>query len=54
MILVHPADQQALLDGALAGVAPEQVRLVIDDAIEPGLAFIDAPTSTRSSTPIAP
>ena len=43
VILVHPADQQALLDGALAGVAPEQVRLVIDDAIEPGLALIDAP-----------
>ena len=43
VILVHPADQQALLDRALAGVAPEQVRLVIDDAIEPGLALIDAP-----------
>ena len=43
VILVHPADQQALLDGALAGVAPEQFRLVIDDAIEPGLALIDAP-----------
>ncbi len=43
VILVHPADQEALVDGALAGVAAEQVRLVTDDSIEPGLVLIDAP-----------
>ena len=43
VILVHPDDQEALVDGALAGIAPEQVRLVTDDAIEPGLVLIDAP-----------
>ena len=43
VILVHPADQEALVDGALTGVAPEQVRLVTDEAVEPGLVLIDAP-----------
>ena len=43
VILVHPDDQESLVDGALAGVAPEQVRLVTDEAIEPGLVLIDAP-----------
>jgi energy-coupling factor transporter ATP-binding protein EcfA2 len=43
VILVHPADQEALVDGALAGLASEQLRLVTDDAIEPGLVLIDAP-----------
>ena len=43
VILVHPTDQGSLVEGALAGVAPEQVRLVTDDAIEPGLVLIDAP-----------
>ena len=43
VILVHPDDQETLVDGALAGIPPEQVRLVTDDAIEPGLVLIDAP-----------
>jgi energy-coupling factor transporter ATP-binding protein EcfA2 len=43
VILVHPADQESLVEGALAGVAPEQVRLVTEEGIEPGLVLIDAP-----------
>ncbi len=43
VILAHPADEEALVDGALAGIESEQVRLVADDSIEPGLVLIDAP-----------
>ena len=43
VILVHPDDREALVDGALAGIPSEQVRMVTDDAIEPGLVLIDAP-----------
>ena len=43
VVLVHPDDQAALLAGALDQLPPDQLRLVTDDAIEPGLALIDAP-----------
>jgi energy-coupling factor transporter ATP-binding protein EcfA2 len=43
VVLVHPSDRDALVDGALAGVTAEQVRFVLDDGIEPGLALVDAP-----------
>jgi energy-coupling factor transporter ATP-binding protein EcfA2 len=43
VVLVHPDDRAALVDGALAGVPPEMLRFVEDDTIEPGLALVDAP-----------
>ena len=43
VVLVHPDDHAALLAGALDQLPPDQLRLVTDDAIEPGLALIDAP-----------
>ena len=43
VVLVHPDDQTALLAGALDQLPPDQLRLVTDDAIAPGLALIDAP-----------
>src|SRR5829696_4291475 len=43
VVLVHPADHDALVEGALAGVPPDQVRFVTDDEIEPGLVLVDAP-----------
>jgi energy-coupling factor transporter ATP-binding protein EcfA2 len=43
VVLVHPEDHDALVEGALAGVPPDQVRFVTDDEIEPGLVLVDAP-----------
>jgi energy-coupling factor transporter ATP-binding protein EcfA2 len=43
VVLVHPNDRAALVDGALAGMAGDQLRFIEDDAIEPGLALVDAP-----------
>jgi len=44
VVLVHPVDRAALVDGgALAGLPAEQLRFVEDEAIEPGLALVDAP-----------
>src|SRR5215207_4302272 len=43
VVLVHPADHDALVEGALAGVPPDQVRFVTDDEIEPGRVLVDAP-----------
>ena len=43
VVLVHPDDRVPLLEGALAGVPEDQLRLVTDDAIDPGLALADAP-----------
>ena len=43
VVLVHPADREPLVNGALAGLAADQRRFVEDRAIEPGLAVIDAP-----------
>jgi energy-coupling factor transporter ATP-binding protein EcfA2 len=43
VVLVHPADRGPLVAGALAGLSADQVRFVEDQAIEPGLAVVDAP-----------
>ena len=43
IVLVHPDDRTALLEGSLAEVGEGRLRLVVDDAIEPGLALADAP-----------
>ncbi len=43
VVLVHPADRDPLLEGTLAGVRPDQLRLVEDESIAPGLALVDAP-----------
>ena len=43
VVLVHPADRAALIEGAFAGVPADQVRFVDDPDIEPGLAVVDAP-----------
>src|SRR6186997_204988 len=43
VVLVHPDDRPALVDGALAGLPPDQLRFVEDETIEPGLALVDAP-----------
>ncbi|MEO5885898.1 MAG: GTPase domain-containing protein [Candidatus Limnocylindrales bacterium] len=44
VVLVHPVDRAALVDGgALAGLPAAQLRFVEDEAIEPGLALVDAP-----------
>jgi energy-coupling factor transporter ATP-binding protein EcfA2 len=41
--LVHPVDRETLIEGALAGVSPDQLRFVDDADIEPGVAVVDAP-----------
>jgi energy-coupling factor transporter ATP-binding protein EcfA2 len=43
VVLAHPEDRDPLIEGALAGVPPDQLRFVADPDIEPGLAVIDAP-----------
>jgi energy-coupling factor transporter ATP-binding protein EcfA2 len=43
VVLVHPTDRVALLEGSLAAVDDDRLRLVVDDAIESGLALADAP-----------
>ena len=43
VVLVHPDDRQALLDGAFAGIPPNHLRFVEDAALERGLAIVDAP-----------
>ena len=43
IVLIHPADRQALVDGAFAAVPPDQLRFVEDATLEPGLAVVDAP-----------
>lgn len=43
VVLVHPDDRAALIDGALAGLPPGHLRFIEDAAIEPGLALVDAP-----------
>jgi len=43
VVLLHPADREALETGALAGIDPELLRFVDDPSIEPGLALVDAP-----------
>src|SRR5436190_5198607 len=43
VVLVHPDDRQALVEGAFAGIPPDQLRFVEDAAVERGLAVVDAP-----------
>jgi energy-coupling factor transporter ATP-binding protein EcfA2 len=43
VVLVHPDDHAVLVDGAFAGLPPDQMRFVTDDGIEPGLVVVDAP-----------
>lgn len=43
VVLMHPGDRAALLDGALARVGADRLQLVEDDAIAPGVALVDAP-----------
>jgi energy-coupling factor transporter ATP-binding protein EcfA2 len=43
VVLVHPDDRAPVTASTLARLPPDQVRIVEDDAIEPGLALVDAP-----------
>jgi energy-coupling factor transporter ATP-binding protein EcfA2 len=43
VVLVHPDDRQALVDGAFAGVRPSQLRFVEDAGLQRGVAVVDAP-----------
>jgi energy-coupling factor transporter ATP-binding protein EcfA2 len=43
VVLVHSDDRAALLEGTLAGLDRERLRLVEDQAIGPGVALVDAP-----------
>src|SRR3954447_7641988 len=43
VVLVHPDDREALVEGAFGAVPPEQLRFVEDADLEPGLAVVDAP-----------
>ena len=43
VVLVHPDDREALVEGAFAGVPPGSLRFVEDESLEPGLAVVDAP-----------
>src|SRR6188474_1266325 len=41
IVLVHPDDRGALLDGAFAGIPPNHLRFVEDAMLERGLAIVD-------------
>jgi energy-coupling factor transporter ATP-binding protein EcfA2 len=43
IVLLNPADREALVEGGLSGFEPDQLRFVEDAGLEPGLALIDAP-----------
>src|SRR4051794_99268 len=43
VVLVHPDDREALVEGAFGAVPPEQLRFVEDATVERGLAVVDAP-----------
>lgn len=43
VVLVHPHDRGPLLEGTLEGVPLDQLQLVEDETIAPGLALVDAP-----------
>jgi energy-coupling factor transporter ATP-binding protein EcfA2 len=43
VVLVHPDDRAALLEGTLALIDVERVRVVEDASVAPGLALVDAP-----------
>src|SRR6188508_2793939 len=40
IVLVHPDDRQALVEGAFAGIPPNHLRFVEDAALERGLAIV--------------
>jgi hypothetical protein len=42
-VLVHPADREAVVGGALARIPSSQSKFVEDASIEPGVALVDAP-----------
>src|SRR3954447_10025902 len=39
-VLVHPDDREALVEGAFAAVAPDQLQFIEDSTIEPGRAVV--------------
>jgi energy-coupling factor transporter ATP-binding protein EcfA2 len=43
VVLVHPDDRTALVEGPLARIEPERLRIVEDATISPGVALVDAP-----------
>jgi hypothetical protein len=43
VVLVHPSDRDTLLDGTLVGIDRGRLDLVVDEAVGPGLALVDAP-----------
>lgn len=43
VVLIHPDDRRAIVDGAFAGMPPGQLRFVEDAALERGLVVVDAP-----------
>jgi hypothetical protein len=43
VVLVHPDDRQALVEGAFGAVPPDHLRFVEDATVERGLAVVDAP-----------
>jgi energy-coupling factor transporter ATP-binding protein EcfA2 len=43
VVLVHPNDRGPLVEGTLRGVGLEQMQLVEDGTIAPGVAIVDAP-----------
>ncbi len=43
VLLVHPGDRDALLQGTLAGFAGGQIRVVEASSVERGVALVDAP-----------
>jgi energy-coupling factor transporter ATP-binding protein EcfA2 len=43
VVLVHPDDRAALVEGGLARIPAADFRFVEDPTIEPGLALVDAP-----------
>jgi len=43
VVLVHPDDREALVEGAFGAVPSEQLRFVEDPTVERGLAVVDAP-----------
>src|SRR3954453_23840772 len=43
VVLVHPDDREALVEGAFGAVPSEQLRFVEDPTVERGLGVVDAP-----------
>src|SRR4029079_11727079 len=43
VVLLHPEDRAAMVEGTFARISPAQIRFVEDDTIERGLVLVDAP-----------